>query len=167
MRTLLLNNTFQPLSFINEKKALRLLIKGKAETLAIWAGATYTFGSGSIELPAVLRMNYQISRNFHRLGYSRNAIFKRDQFQCQYCSKQLTLNNITIDHVLPKCRGGQNTFTNCVSACKECNLGKGTRTPEEAGMKLTQQPITPKGYLILVPNIEQWHEGWDYYLNAA
>lgn len=165
MQVLLLNNTFQPLSFISERKAIKLFFKDKVEVLTAWVGTRYFYGKGFLDLPAVLRMKYPIVRNFQRLVFSRGAVFKRDQFCCQYCGVALTPKTITLDHIIPKCYGGRNSFENCVSACGTCNRWKGTRSLEESGLKLLQEPTTPKGYLLTTPAEGNWHQSWNLFLN--
>ena len=75
--------------------------------------------------------------------FNRRNIFKRDRFTCQYCGKQPAADDLTIDHVLPRSRGGKSTWTNCVLACFRCNHRKADRLPDEAGMKLKKVPIQP------------------------
>lgn len=78
-----------------------------------------------------------------QIRYSRTNIFQRDEYTCQYCKKDGSRKELTVDHIVPKSRGGKTTWSNIATACKPCNTRKGNRTPEEAGMKLLQQPTTP------------------------
>lgn len=166
MKTLLLNSDFQPLAFISDKRAIRLLLRdGKVDVLSLWTDVKYFHACGFIELPAVLRLRTKIVRNFIKMVFSRNAVFKRDNYSCQYCSKGLTSAQITIDHIIPKSRGGNNTFENCVAACHECNEKKGSRMPHEVGMRLIKNPETPTGYLVVSPHQENWHATWNLFTN--
>jgi hypothetical protein len=79
-----------------------------------------------------------------KVKYSRKNIFERDNHSCQYCNRKLSQSTYTIDHIIPKCLGGKDTFKNIVLACKDCNARKGGRTPEQSGMKLIAQPKEPK-----------------------
>ena len=167
MKTLLLNSDFQPLAFISDRRAIRLLIKEKVDVVSIWSGVKYFHASGFIELPSILRLRRKITRNFIKMVFSRNAVFKRDNFSCQYCQTKLSAEQITIDHILPKSRGGRNTFENCVSACHECNEKKGSRLPHEIGMRLIRRPETPIGYLVVSPQKDNaWHSSWDIFTDT-
>lgn len=84
------------------------------------------------------------ANGFLKVKYSRKNIFHRDDNKCQYCGTEKPRGVLTVDHIIPRSRGGKNTFTNIVAACKECNSKKGDRTPEEAGMILIKNPATPK-----------------------
>ncbi len=79
-----------------------------------------------------------------KVKYSRRNIFNRDSNTCQYCGVQFSRSELTVDHVVPKSRGGRNSFTNIVAACIPCNSKKANKTPEEAGMQLLKSPFTPK-----------------------
>lgn len=78
-----------------------------------------------------------------KVRFSRSNVFKRDQYVCQYCTKKFSSNQLTIDHVIPKCKGGPKNWTNIVTACKKCNMKKADRTPEEANMPLLNNPVIP------------------------
>jgi hypothetical protein len=156
----------QPLAFICERKAIRLLIKDKVEVISLWDNARYYSASGFVDLPAVIRLKYSITRNFFKRIFSRGAVFKRDNFGCQYCQKQLTSKQITLDHIVPKSRGGISSFENCVAACYECNIKKGSKLLNEIGMSLEKRPETPEGYLVVSPKKEDWHTLWDIFTQA-
>ena len=97
-----------------------------------------------------------------RVSFSRRNLFQRDKHQCQYCGKTPTRQELTIDHVMPRSRGGQDTWENLVAACVRCNVRKGNRTPEEANMPLLNRPKQPKGlprFGVQVPksDLDSWH----------
>lgn len=97
-----------------------------------------------------------------KIRYSRTNIFQRDDYRCQYCRKQFGRKELTVDHITPKSRGGSTSWSNIATACKPCNTRKGNKTPEEAGMKLLQQPIVPTwGQTIKLP---KGKETWLPYL---
>jgi len=162
-KTLLLNNNFQVLAFITERRAIKLLLKNKAEVLSIWSGRKISSGSGYIDHPATIRMKYHINLNRTKLIFSRQLVFRRDKFICAYCSKLCKKSNITIDHVLPKSMGGENSFLNCVAACIACNLRKANQTPEQAGMILKITPYIPNKFLFFLPDQLEWHDDWLFF----
>lgn len=165
-KVLLLNNTYEVLSFISEKKALKLMFKDKVDIISVWPDVDIMFHSGNkIKFPSVLKLKYFIKKNFSQLSFSRKSVFKRDRFYCQYCGKNLKSGQVTVDHVVPKSLGGLSSFGNCVTACYGCNNKKGSRTPEQANMKLINMPTQPVGYLHYVSENDQWHNDWDNFLN--
>lgn len=79
-----------------------------------------------------------------KVKYSRKNVFHRDDNTCQYCGTEFPKKDLTVDHIIPRSRGGKNSFTNIVAACRDCNSRKGNKTPEEAGMNLLKNPASPK-----------------------
>lgn len=91
--------------------------------------------------------------------FSRRTLFKRDKYVCQYCHTRPMTESLTIDHVMPKSRGGNTSWENCVLSCVECNVRKANRTPDEAGMKLYKQPKKPSTTLFradLLKPVKSW-----------
>lgn len=141
---ILLNYDFTIINNISIKKAVKLLVKGKASIIQDCGVIIYEHVKKGIKFlkPKVIRMLYQIQAiTKTKMAFSKRAIFVRDKHTCQYCSKKPS--KLTIDHVIPKARGGKTTFDNCVAACLNCNTTKNDRTPEEAGMKLLKHPYHP------------------------
>lgn len=164
-KVLLLNANYQVLAFVPERRAIKLIFNEKVEILSEW-DELITYPSGCFKLPSILKLKYLIKKNFCRgLVFSRKAVFKRDNFVCQYCWKELRTNSATIDHILPRSSGGQNTFQNCVTSCWDCNNQKGNRTPEQAGMTLISNPFTPPGYSYFLNECDIWHPEWKIYLS--
>ncbi|MCH2174323.1 MAG: HNH endonuclease [Lentisphaeria bacterium] len=97
----------------------------------------------SFKIPEVIIHKNYSGFFVRRARLSRNAIFMRDQYTCQYCNKKFPKSELNIDHVLPRAQGGTNTWTNLVLSCIKCNSSKGNRTPEQAGMKLLKEPKEP------------------------
>lgn len=164
MMVLLLNSTYQPMNFISIRKAIKHLVKGKVEVLSSW-NKIYKWGSGSINIPSIIRMKYQIRWVPYRSPFSREALFRRDNWTCQYCGKKLQGDNITIDHVVPRCLGGRTNWLNCLTSCKGCNMFKGKNTPSEAGMRPITWPKVP--YRTIrdeMQLIHPKHEDWEYYV---
>jgi 5-methylcytosine-specific restriction endonuclease McrA len=100
---------------------------------------------------------------------SRKNIMLRDGHQCQYCQKHLPVRDLNIDHVLPRSRGGADSWENLVTACRPCNLRKGRRTPEEAGMRLSRPPTTPRwnGSMLLLLGRPEPFKEWEPFLKTA
>ena len=166
MKALFLNNDLQPLAFISDRKAIKLIVKDKVDVLYNW-DVKYSYNLGFIELPAVIKLKYKITRKVVKMIFSRNAVFKRDEYVCQYCNVALSSKQITIDHIIPKCKGGQSSFENCVASCNECNVRKGAKLLTEINIKLIKTPETPEGYLYVSPIIENWHSAWNMFTNLA
>lgn len=112
-----------------------------------------------LTVPKVIRLNRSVPYR-QALKVSGRAIFQRDNWTCQYCQCSLSKGTATIDHVLPKSRGGDFSFRNLVAACHSCNQKKKNRTPEEAGMILERMPFTPPS----TAKIHKFHESWLNYL---
>jgi hypothetical protein len=166
MQTLLLNYTYAPLSFINERSAIRLIIKDKVEILSFW-DKELLYTSGSFKLPSVIRMKYMIKYIPTTMRFSSHAMYRRDKMKCQYCGFKFKVSDLSIDHVLPSSRGGKTEWTNCITACKWCNNKKSNRLPEEADMKLITQPRVPNFNLLSIyDGIVPKHHEWKLYLNS-
>lgn len=163
-KVLLLNNNWQVIAFISDRKAIKLFFKGKVDVISTWPNIHIHYGSGRIDFPATLKLKYYIKKNYSQLVFSRKAVFKRDNFSCQYCSKQLKSGQATVDHIIPRSAGGLSSFNNCVTACYNCNNKKGGRTPEQAHMTLLNKPSVPSGYLYYITEQDNWHESWNIFI---
>jgi len=164
VKTLLLNSTYQPISFVTPEKAIKLFVKDKVEVCAEW-DEIIRWGCGSMKLPAVIRLKYYVRWIPRRMRYNSIGVFRRDRFTCQFCSKSFKTSKLTIDHVIPRARGGKSTWVNCVTSCFNCNNRKGNRTPEEARMRLLKTPKVPNVNLANeVIGIHPQHPQWDYFL---
>jgi 5-methylcytosine-specific restriction endonuclease McrA len=162
---LVLNATYEPLSIISVRRAIILLLKDKAELLEA-AEQRIRAADFSLPVPLVIRLIYMV-RVPHRLNVplSRHTVMMRDNYTCQYCGTQPTKANLTIDHILPKVRGGGTSWDNVVCACKTCNLHKGAKTPEEASMRLRSKPDRPRFLAVaFLSRVSTSHEAWDKYL---
>lgn len=137
---LVLNATYEPLCVVTGRRALVLVLAGKAVTVEA-GDVTWHSERASFRLPVVVKLV-----RFVRVPYrgsvplTRRAIFARDGGRCVYCTAPAT----SIDHVIPRSRGGVTSWENVVCSCVPCNLRKGGRTPEEAHMKLTRPPARPR-----------------------
>jgi 5-methylcytosine-specific restriction endonuclease McrA len=138
---LVLNQNYEPLNVCNARRALVLVDGGKAEVLEHGTGElrspTFVF-----RRPSVIRLIYLNKRPRPRVRLTRREIFIRDHYICQYCG--LKTKELTLDHLMPRHRGGRHSWDNLVSACRACNHRKGGKTADEARMPLRRTPVEPK-----------------------
>jgi 5-methylcytosine-specific restriction endonuclease McrA len=142
---LVLNASYEPINFTNWKRAIILIIKEKAQRLSSRVIRLVNY----IKLPIDKIMASKPSRQM---------IYKRDDHMCQYCG---SIKNLTIDHVIPRSKGGQDTWENMVVACMPCNTHKGDKTPEEWGRPLYRKPKAPFNKMTLAlnkSNVSEWKE---------
>lgn len=162
-RVLVLNASYEPLQLVTVRRAVVLLLQEKAELVE--AAQRLLQGiSQQWVVPLVIRLTryIRVPRNL-RLPCSRRGVLIRDRETCQYCGEQPGRQQLTIDHVLPRSRGGSTTWTNVVTACRDCNHRKGGRTPEEARMPLLTVPRQPQ-YIAFALLIElERHDVWRKY----
>ena len=137
---LVLNQNYEPLNVCNEKRAIVLIDRGKAEVLEHGDGVIHT-PSSKVPRPSVIRLIYLIKRPRPKARLTRREIFLRDNYTCQYCG--IRSKDLTLDHVIPRHRGGKHTWENLVSACRNCNHRKGGKYLEEAKMALRRKPFQP------------------------
>lgn len=142
-QVLLLNKDNQPIQYTSWRRAVVLLLKGKAEVEEKIKRIEDYIKVGEYYIPKCIRLKEQMAIPTKELPFSRTNIFKRDGYTCQYCGKHLEKDELTIDHVFPKSRFGPDIWENLVTCCKECNQKKANRTPKEAHMKLLKRPIRP------------------------
>jgi 5-methylcytosine-specific restriction endonuclease McrA len=138
---LVLNSNYEPLNVCNIRRAIVLVLNGKAEVLEEYDTLIPT-ASSVFEAPSVIRLVYMIKRPFPRVKLCRREIFIRDNYTCQYCG--VRTRDLTIDHVIPRSRGGPHTWENLVSACRQCNHRKGGKTLEEAKLRPAEKPTEPR-----------------------
>lgn len=161
---LLLNVNYEPLNVCTMRRAMALLIVGKAEILHERDAPLATV-RGELPAPTVLRMRYIVKRPLPQLRLSRHSILARDGYVCQYCGTPG--RELTIDHVVPKWAGGPHSWDNLVACCRRCNLKKGDKTPQQAKMNLARRPRRPRfiPYLSLPTYLKaQRNDVWTPYL---
>ena len=139
---LVLNQSYEPLTVCRARRALVLIFQGKAEMLENGVGLIHSIRE-TVPLPSVIRLARLIKRPRRERRLNRFEIFNRDRYTCQYCHQKT--RQLTLDHVIPRYRGGQHTWENVVSACVACNRRKAGRNPREANMKLIRLPSPPSG----------------------
>lgn len=148
MRCLTLNASFEPLTLVPVRRALRLVIDGKAEIVEADGQRVVRSARLSVPRPSVIRLRrfIHVPRKFRR-QVTNTFLFARDAYSCQFCGRserQLRFREcLTRDHLVPLSRGGTNDWTNVVTACSSCNTRKGNRLPEECGMPLRAPPMEP------------------------
>lgn len=162
-RVLVLNSSYEPLQLISTRRAVVLLLQEKAEVIEAAQQQLRAQGF-AIGVPLVIRLvrYIKIPRRM-RLPCSRRGILARDRETCQYCGTQPGRIHLTIDHVMPRSRGGLTTWENVVTACRECNHRKGGRTPEEANMALLTVPRQPQYVAFALLGELERHEVWRKY----
>ncbi|ABY35902.1 MAG TPA: HNH endonuclease [Chloroflexus aurantiacus] len=162
-RVLVLNASYEPLQLISVRRALILLLQEKAELVEA-AMQQLRAQSVTYSVPLVIRLvrYIRIPRQL-RLPCSRRAVFARDRETCQYCGQQPGRNNLTMDHVIPRSQGGQTTWENVVTACRDCNHRKGGRTPEQANMVLLSTPRQPQYLAFALLGELERHDVWRKY----
>ena len=138
---LVLNQNFEPLNVCGVRRALVLLLRQKAQMLQNGRGEIRT-PTTTLPIPTVIRLFYMTKRPLFSRRLSRREVFWRDSYTCQYCGKPT--REPTLDHVVPRVRGGIHAWDNVVTACVPCNHRKAGRTPDLAGMHLLQEPRPPR-----------------------
>jgi len=182
---LLLNRFFAPVSVTTARRALVLLYGGVGHAVDV-AGDTYDFSDwralpvrtaddalpvvgGALRVPRVLHLLRYDRTPRAAVRLTRSNLMLRDDYQCQYCTRRPSHRELNVDHVLPRSRGGEDSWDNLVISCRTCNLKKGRRTPAEAGMKLLNEPKRPRwstAKQILLVMREPFEE-WQPFLKAG
>jgi 5-methylcytosine-specific restriction endonuclease McrA len=159
-KVLVLNNYFEPVNLCRWKRALVLIFKGKAETVE---------NSGRLinqkyPVPRIIRLNYQVKIPRQEIMLTRKNIYLRDNHTCQYCGRK---SNLTVDHIIPRVRGGTESWHNMVTACVRCNNKKGSDTLQESGLKLLRTPFKPPSMLYLeITRLPSAPSSWYHYFST-
>jgi len=179
-----LNKNWLPVRLDTVKNAINLVCKGSAKFVEPKTYQTYDFDDWAavraeenkphistirlrIRVPEVMVMTFYDGVPAREIVFSRRNIFKRDRYVCMYCGIQPGLANLTLDHVIPRSRGGISSWENSVVACIDCNKRKANRTPVEAKMRLRKMPVKPKWTPALVVPVMHRRESWDAFVNRA
>jgi 5-methylcytosine-specific restriction endonuclease McrA len=163
-RVLVLNATFEPVNVCTVRRAVVLLLKDKAEVIE-HAAAELHSSSTTIARPVVIRLvtYVRIPRDTHRRKITRRAVFARDDWTCQYCGAR---SQLTVDHVVPRSKGGGSTWDNIVASCAPCNRRKGDSLPRQAGMSLSRPPRVPNPNVFIQVASPTIPAAWRQYLAA-
>jgi 5-methylcytosine-specific restriction endonuclease McrA len=161
---LVLNATYEPINVCTVRRAVVLLLKEKAEVIE-HAERRLHSATATFTKPAVIRLvSYvRIPRDTHRRKITRRAVFARDDWTCQYCGSRTQL---TVDHVIPRSKGGGSTWDNIVASCAPCNRRKGDSLPRQAGMHLRNPPRTPSPNVFIQVASPTIPAVWRQYLPA-
>lgn len=164
-QVLVLNQNYEPLNVCNLRRAIVLVFCGKAEILIENHRQIHSV-SCIIECPSVIRLQRLVCRPLPRVRLTRREVFRRDGYACQYCGRRT--GHPTLDHVVPRHRGGKHSWENLVTACTQCNHRKGGRPLKEAGMRLLRVPLRPKSspYYFLEKWVGRSPEEWWPFLPA-
>jgi 5-methylcytosine-specific restriction endonuclease McrA len=148
-RVLVLNQNYEPMSVCSARRAIILLYMDKAEMVEKNHAIVHSVNT-SIPLPSIVRLSRFVRVPRKRVLLNRKNVIKRDNHICQYCGTRQ--GPVTVDHVIPRDRGGKESWENLVCACMKCNAKKRNRTPHEANMPLLKNPRRP-GYLFFIQNL--------------
>lgn len=161
-KVLVLNCSYEPLTICNVQKAVLLLFGGKAVPVAHHPERVISTVSRSFPLPSIVRLTFFVRIPYKQIILTRKNILLRDSFQCQYCGK--TDHPLTIDHIVPRSRGGEHTWENLITACSRCNSKKGNKTPREAGMHPLKKAVRPNNLMFLQQQKTTISDEWKPYL---
>lgn len=150
------------MSICNVQRAVVLLFLGKAELISFKDSRKICSVTSSLPFPTIVRLKVYIRVPYKKIVLSRKNILRRDTHKCMYCLRSDL--PLTIDHVIPKSKGGDDSWENLVAACTRCNNKKGDRTPEEANMKLHRKPTKPSHITFMKHFAGKVDEDWKPYL---
>jgi 5-methylcytosine-specific restriction endonuclease McrA len=192
---LVLNKYFMAMNVVSVKRAITLLYKNSAEIVSVeeekfasynletWRDVSLLRAdlglpeedcdwirtvSLEIPVPRIIRLLFYDKVPRWGVKFNRRNIFARDENRCQYCGHRFPTSELSLDHIIPRSRGGKTSWTNVVCACTECNKRKGGRTPEEASLKLTRRPFVPKHSPIITLKLNSGrYRSWKQFLDHA
>lgn len=163
-KVLILNQDYSAIAVCNVHRAFLLVFLQKAEVVTKSEGHFLHTVSVAYPVPSIIRLQRYVRVPYYGIALNRNNVMRRDNFKCQYCG---SAKHLTLDHLLPRSRGGETKWQNLVTACSRCNSRKGDRTPEEAGLKLLSQPTRPSLRTFLQQHINSHNNDWKVYLGVA
>ena len=166
--TLLLTAGYEPLKIINWRRAVIMVLLEKVDVIEEYARYVHS-PTMSICLPAVVKLKRMVRRTPQRVKFSRQNIFYRDNYTCQYCHNAYPPHKLTYDHIVPRSQGGKTTWTNIVTACIRCNLRKGSKPLHDVNFRLLKNPEEPKWLPAFTPqfNVDAAPEPWRDYIAMA
>jgi 5-methylcytosine-specific restriction endonuclease McrA len=163
-QVLVLNSTYEPVNVCSTRRAVVLLLKGKAEMIEAGIG-TIRSERTALAAPVVIRLHHYVRLpRADKRRLSRRAILARDGFSCQYCG---STRHLTIDHVVPRSRGGPTSWDNVVTSCAPCNVRKGACLPSEVGMSPSRKPRPPLPGDFVLASQRAVPDAWLPYLEYA
>ncbi|EAZ79145.1 HNH endonuclease [Algoriphagus machipongonensis] len=156
-RVLVLNLDHSPVAVVPVQKAIVLLLLEKASCLTTYELLKIRTVSRNFEYPAVIRLVDYKNIPYRGVLLNRSNLFKRDNGECQYCGSK---KHLTVDHVVPRSKGGKTNWMNLVTACHRCNVNKGDKSPEQAGLTLRNEPFRPTLSYFLAEYAERQAAEW-------
>lgn len=167
MKVLVLNSAYQPINVTTLERGFNLVFKGKAEIVEHDDSKPIITERKLYRRPLVIRIFRAIQLPFRKVPLTRYNIYRRDDHKCVYCGEK---DNLTLDHVIPKCKSGPNSWKNLVTCCGDCNVKKGDKDLEvfltEYGLKMRHGPFAPS-YLYFVEKMSRVHDSWKIYVGIA
>jgi len=181
-KTLVLNRSWRAIHVTTVRRAISLVYQRVAKIIAPETFESHDFESWrelgvargerfiravsfNIRVPEVIMLIAYDAVPRKEVPFSRRNIYRRDNFMCQYCGKRFATEDLSVDHVIPRSRGGKSTWANCVLACLECNIRKGNRTLDEADMSLIRQPHKPRWAPYLTLTLGYRKHAWDRFIS--
>jgi 5-methylcytosine-specific restriction endonuclease McrA len=161
-QVLVLNASYEPLQLMGVKRAVGLVLAAKAHVIEAGAEKLHS-ASCAIDRPVVIRLSRYVNVPYRTVPCTRRGIMLRDNFTCQYCGDQLPAHQLTLDHIVPRARGGRTTWENTVAACRQCNGKKADQTLHSARMTLRSTPIQPTRAGMMRHMLSQ-NPAWERYL---
>jgi 5-methylcytosine-specific restriction endonuclease McrA len=169
MRVLVLSHSYQPINHVGWQKAITWVLSGRADVVEEYSERVIHTTDKVFPMPAVIRFAHKHNGDFRKqaVRFSRRNIWLRDKGRCQYCGKAVGAAEFTLDHIIPKSKGGLTKWQNIVTACKNCNHKKGDRLMSQLGYRLQETPTVPKGIpMLLSVNSENIPDSWKVYLGS-
>ncbi len=170
MDVLVLSNSYVPLRRVPWQKAFGLVFAGRAEVVETYDDRSVASPGRVWPMPSIVRFVRKTAGIFKRqIKFGRKTVYLRDSGKCQYCAGHVTVKQFTLDHIVPKSKGGLTSWENCVTACMPCNQRKADRTPRQANMELLHKPRKPRS-LGGPGGLIRWDsgmpDGWRIYLGS-
>ena len=159
METLVLDMSYMPVAKVNWQRAVTLLFLGKVEVIEEYEDREIKSVTFSIKMPSIVRFIKAFGSKKKAIKFTRENVLARDNSKCQYCGTTVERYKSTYDHVVPRAQGGKTIWENVVIACMDCNQKKGSKTPEQAGMKLLSKPVRPKKLPPHAKISQMWKKG--------
>lgn len=159
---LLLNQNYEPLTILKVRRAISLIYLGKVDLIEKEEERVLHSIQLAYPTPSIIRLRYYVHIKRKEIPLTKKNVIKRDNHQCQYCGRRTGM--LTTDHIMPKSRGGEETWENLVCACLECNNRKGSQTPQAAGMMLLRKPKKPNYFTFALREIGNPNEKWRPFL---
>lgn len=162
-RALVLNATYEPICVVSARRAVVLMLAEKADAVAT-SDTCFHSEHLAVEVPSVIRLRYYVKVPYRRrAALNRRAVLARDGHRCQYCGSRAE----TVDHVVPRSRGGLHEWANVVAACRPCNSLKRDHLHTEVGMSLQAHPGAPRGLSWIVLALGRVPSAWEPFLDVA